>query len=111
MRDRVRVYSWLGGDDPAEVKDAVAAKVEAGFTAVKMNVGGRMSPLATRAEVGAVLGRINAARDALGLARDFAVDFHGRVSVANAARLLPAAGTVPPALRRGTRAARASRRD
>jgi L-alanine-DL-glutamate epimerase-like enolase superfamily enzyme len=62
-------------------------------------------------EVGAVLGRMNAARDALGLARDFAVDFHGRVSVANAARLLPAAGTVPPALRRGTRAARASRRD
>jgi galactonate dehydratase len=89
VRDRVRMYTWVGGDDPVEVKDAVSARVEAGFTAVKMNVSGRMSPLATMAEAAAVLHRVGAAREALGPDRDLAVDFHGRVSVANAARLLP----------------------
>jgi galactonate dehydratase len=89
VRDRMRVYSWVGGDDPHQVSEAIAEQVEAGFTAVKMNVSGRMSRLATMSEVGAVFDRLAAAREALGPDRDFAVDFHGRVSVATAARLIP----------------------
>jgi galactonate dehydratase len=89
VRDRMRMYTWVGGDDPVEVKDDVTAAVEAGFTAVKMNLGGRMAPLASRADVDSGLHRVAAARDALGPDRDLAVDFHGRVSVAGAARLLP----------------------
>lgn len=89
VRDRMRMYTWVGGDDPVEVKDDVTAAVEAGFTAVKMNFGGRMASLATRSDVDAGLRRLAAARDALGPDRDLAVDFHGRVSVAGAARLLP----------------------
>jgi galactonate dehydratase len=89
VRERVRMYTWVGGDDPVEVKDAVAEQVEAGFTAVKMNAGGRMPALASRAEIEGVLGRVSAAREVLGPERDLAVDFHGRISVATAARLLP----------------------
>jgi galactonate dehydratase len=89
VRDRMRVYSWVGGDEPAELKDAVAEQVEAGFTAVKMNASGQMPPLASRAQLDAVLGRVAAARDVLGPDRDLAVDFHGRISVSDAARLLP----------------------
>jgi galactonate dehydratase len=89
VRERMRMYTWVGGDDPAEVRDAIAAQVEAGFTAVKMNASGRMSPLASAAELDAVLDRVAAARETLGPERDLALDFHGRVSYANAARLLP----------------------
>jgi galactonate dehydratase len=89
VRDRVRVYSWVGGDEPAEIADAVTAQVEAGFTALKMNGCRRLPHLATAAETGAILDRVEVARTLLGDERDLAIDFHGRVSAANAARLLP----------------------
>jgi len=89
VRDRTRIYSWVGGDEPAELEQAVRAQVEAGFTAVKMNASGRLGPIASPAEIDAVVERVAAARAALGPERDVAVDFHGRVSLANARRLLP----------------------
>ena len=89
VRDRVRVYSWVGGDEPAELADAVTRQVEAGFTALKMNAAGRMPRLATAREAGAVLNRVELARSILGDERDLALDFHGRFTAADAARLLP----------------------
>ena len=89
VRDRVRVYAWVGGDEPAELADAVAAQIEAGFTAVKMNACGIMSPIATSAEVDAVVARAAAAREALGPGRDVAIDCHGRFTPATARRVLP----------------------
>ncbi|GAB3947269.1 hypothetical protein GCM10027614_42220 [Micromonospora vulcania] len=44
VRDEVRIYSWIGGDEPDEVADAAAAQVAAGLTGVKMNACGRLSP-------------------------------------------------------------------
>jgi galactonate dehydratase len=93
VRDRVRVYAWVGGDEPDEVRDQIAERIEAGLTAVKMNASGRMSPLATSGEIDGVLARVAAARDVLGPDRDVAVDFHGRVSLPSAVRL--AAELVP----------------
>ena len=89
VRDLVRVYAWVGGDEPAELAEAIAAQIEAGFTAVKMNAGGIMSPIATAAEVDAVVGRAAAAREALGPGRDVAIDCHGRFTPATARRVLP----------------------
>ncbi|MEW1659407.1 galactonate dehydratase [Streptomyces sp. NPDC093707] len=89
VRDRVRAYAWVGGDEPAQLRDALTAQIEAGFDAVKMNGCGRLSSLATRAEVRACLRRAETAREVLGADRDFALDFHGRASPANARRLLP----------------------
>ena len=89
VRERVRAYSWVGGDEPAEIADAVKAQVEAGFTAIKMNACGRLNKLATAAEIAAVVERAATAREVLGPERDFAIDFHGRFSAANARRVLP----------------------
>ncbi|WP_328538986.1 galactonate dehydratase [Streptomyces sp. NBC_00344] len=89
VRDSIRAYAWVGGDEPSAVREAVTEQVEAGFTAVKMNASGRMTPIATRAEIRDVLRRAETAREVLGEERDFALDFHGRVSAANARRLLP----------------------
>jgi galactonate dehydratase len=88
VRDRVRVYAWVGGDEPAELAEQITAQMEAGFTAVKMNAAGRVGPAATMAETKAVVARVAAARDVLGPDRDVAVDFHGRFTAANARRVL-----------------------
>ena len=37
VRDKIRVYSWIGGDRPADTARAAKEAVERGFTAVKMN--------------------------------------------------------------------------
>ena len=89
VRDRIRVYGWVGGDEPAEVADHIREQVEAGLTAVKMNASGRMSPVATVSEINAVVERVAAAREVLGADADVAVDFHGRFTLANAKRVAP----------------------
>ncbi|MDF6022575.1 galactonate dehydratase [Streptomyces sp. JH34] len=89
VRDRVRAYTWVGGDEPTQIAEAVREQVEAGFTAVKMNASGRMNRLATTRDIDEVVSRAAAAREALGDDRDFAVDFHGRFTAANAAKILP----------------------
>jgi galactonate dehydratase len=89
VRDKARVYTWIGGDEPREVADQARGQVEAGFTAVKMNASGRMEPIETPAGTRAVVDRVAAVRDAIGPDRDLVVDFHGRVSTAMSRRLLP----------------------
>ncbi len=89
VRDRIRMYGWIGGDEPAEIADAVAAQVSVGLTAVKMNASGRMSPIASVAELDDVVQRVAAAREVLGPHRDVAVDFHGRFTLANTRRVAP----------------------
>ncbi|MEV4466478.1 galactonate dehydratase [Micromonospora echinofusca] len=89
VRDRIRVYGWVGGDEPGEVRDQIGAAVATGLTAVKMNASGRMSAVASVAELDAVVARVAAAREVLGDERDVAVDFHGRFSLATARRVAP----------------------
>jgi galactonate dehydratase len=96
VRDRVRVYSWIGGDEPGEVADEAAAQAAAGMTAIKMNASGRLSAIPTSAEVTALLRRVAAAREALGEERDIAIDFHGRASAAAARRILPELAPLRP---------------
>ncbi len=89
VRDRIRMYGWVGGDEPAEVADAIAAQLDVGLTAVKMNASGRMHPIGSVAEIDGVVERVAAAREVLGPHRDVAVDFHGRFTLANARRVAP----------------------
>ncbi|MFC7246718.1 galactonate dehydratase [Catellatospora aurea] len=96
VRDRVRIYAWIGGDDPSEIGEQAAAQVAAGMTAVKMNASGRLSPIPTSAEVDAVVSRVAAAREALGEHRDIAVDFHGRAGSAAVRRILPEIAPLRP---------------
>ncbi|WP_430592030.1 galactonate dehydratase [Humidisolicoccus flavus] len=89
VRDKIRVYGWVGGDDPNEVADVISEQIAAGLTAVKMNASGKMGRLGTVAEVDGILSRVSAAREVLGDHRDVAVDFHGRITLANARRIAP----------------------
>jgi galactonate dehydratase len=88
VRDRVRVYSWIGGDDPAQVAEQAAAQMEAGFTAVKMNASGAMAHIDSPAQLARVVARMAEVRAVVGDERDVALDFHGRISIPMAKRLL-----------------------
>ncbi|UOY02572.1 galactonate dehydratase [Blastococcus sp. PRF04-17] len=88
VRDRVRVYGWIGGDEPAEVADRAAGMRAAGFTAVKLNASGRMGPLDTTLAIDRTLDLAAAARSAMGEDGDFALDFHGRFTTPMARRIV-----------------------
>ena len=79
VRDRIRVYSWIGGDRPADVAVAAKAAVANGFTAMKMNGTAELQIVDTWSKVTAAVESIAAARSAAGPGAGIAVDFHGRV--------------------------------
>ena len=79
VRERIRVYSWIGGDRPADTAKAAKAAVERGFTAVKMNGTEEMHFVDSHAKVERVLENVQAVREAVGPNIGLGVDFHGRV--------------------------------
>ena len=87
-RDRVRVYQWIGGDRPADVGEAAREKVDAGFTALKMNATAELRAVDAPAAVSDAVDRIAAVREAVGDEVDIGVDFHGRVTKPMAKRLV-----------------------
>lgn len=89
VRDRIRVYCWIGGDDPTEVADAALEKMEQGYTAVKMNASGPLRIIDSPSVTRGIAARVAAVREAIGDENDIAVDFHGRLSYGMARRVLP----------------------
>lgn len=83
-RDKIRVYSWIGGDRPSDVAAAAKEKLAQGFTAIKMNASEEMHYIDSHAKVEAVLQRVAAVREATGSDFGIAVDFHGRIHKAMA---------------------------
>lgn len=79
VRERIRVYSWIGGDRPADVAQAARDAVALGFTAVKMNGTCEMQFVDTHDKVTQTLENVQAVREAVGKDVGLAVDFHGRV--------------------------------
>jgi galactonate dehydratase len=79
VRDRIKVYSWIGGDRPAETAAAARAAVDRGFTAVKMNGTAEMQFIDSREKVDRAVQSVAAVRDAVGPNVGVGVDFHGRV--------------------------------
>lgn len=79
VRERIRVYSWIGGDRPDDTARQAADAQARGFTAIKMNASEEMQYVDSHAKIDAVLARVGAIRDAVGPDFGIAVDFHGRV--------------------------------
>lgn len=76
VRERVRVYAWIGGDAPGEVAEQAEQRRAQGFQAVKMNASGALSWLDSPKMLDVALDRVASVKS-LGL--DVAVDFHGRI--------------------------------
>ncbi len=78
-KDRMRVYSWIGGDRPDDIGNAAKLAKEAGFTAVKMNATNEMQYIDSYEKIELVLKRVAALREAVGMSVDVGIDFHGRL--------------------------------
>lgn len=78
-RDRMKVYSWIGGDRPGDVAAAAKERQDAGFTAIKMNATEELQYVDTYDKIDAVLERVAEIRSATGKYFGIAIDFHGRV--------------------------------
>ncbi len=79
VRERIRVYSWIGGDRPADTAQAAVEAVARGFTAVKMNATEEMHYVDNHDKIDRVLQNVQAVRDAVGPDIGLGLDFHGRV--------------------------------
>ena len=79
VRDHIRVYSWIGGDRPDEVAQAARDRVDAGFTAIKMNATSQMHYIDSYDKVDDVIKRVSEVRAVTGNAFGIAIDFHGRI--------------------------------
>jgi galactonate dehydratase len=78
-RDTIRVYSWIGGDRPADVANAARTAISNGFTAIKMNATEELQYIDSYNKIDAVLQRVAAVREVGGNVFDIGVDFHGRL--------------------------------
>lgn len=78
-RDKVRVYSWIGGDRPSDVGNAAKKKKDEGFSAIKMNATEELQMIDSYEKIDAVCERVAAIRETCGKYFGIAIDFHGRV--------------------------------
>ena len=79
VREKIRVYSWIGGDRPSDTAAAAKDAVDLGFTAVKMNGTEELQFIDTWDKVEKCIANVTAVREAVGQNVGIGVDFHGRV--------------------------------
>lgn len=79
VRDRIRVYSWIGGDRPSETATAARDAVARGFGAVKMNGTAELQYVDSWDKVDQCLESVRTVREEVGPDIGIGVDFHGRV--------------------------------
>jgi galactonate dehydratase len=78
-RDRMKVYTWIAGDRPADVGKAAAEAKKNGFAAVKMNATDEMQMIDSYQKIERVLERVASFRESVGYSMDLGIDFHGRL--------------------------------
>ena len=78
-RDRIKVYSWIGGDRPDDVAEQAQDRVDRGFTAVKMNATEELHYIDAYVKIEEVVERVASIRERFGNKLDIGIDFHGRV--------------------------------
>jgi galactonate dehydratase len=79
VRDRIQVYSWVGGDRVSDVVTAAQDRAAQGFSAVKMNACEELHYIDSYAKLESVVERVASVRAALGSGFGIGVDFHGRL--------------------------------
>ena len=79
VRDKIKVYSWIGGDRPADVANNARDVVARGFKAIKLNGCEEMQIVDSYDKVEKAVETIATIREAIGPYIGIGVDFHGRV--------------------------------
>ncbi|NHZ66388.1 galactonate dehydratase [Massilia genomosp. 1] len=90
VRDKMKMYSWVGGDRPLDVIAGIRKLREVGIDTFKMNGTEELRMLDSARAVDQAVGRIAEIREAFGNDIEFGIDFHGRVAAPMAKVLLRA---------------------
>lgn len=88
VRDRMEMYSWVGGDRPADVIEGNRTLRQIGTNTFTMNGTEDLAMVDSAKAIDAALARIAAVRAEFGNDIDFGIDFHGRVAAPMAKVLL-----------------------
>ncbi len=88
VRDRMKTYSWVGGDRPGGIIAAIRARMDAGFDTFKLNGTNELALIDTPRAVDAAVAHVAQVHEAFGNSISYGLDFHGRVSAPMAAVLL-----------------------
>jgi galactonate dehydratase len=88
VRDRMKMYSWVGGDRPSDVIAGMRTLLETGIKTFKLNGTEELAMLDTADAVDTAVARIAEIRAAFGNEIEFGIDFHGRVAAPMAKTLL-----------------------
>jgi galactonate dehydratase len=86
-RDKVKMYTWIGGDSPERCAEQALALKELGFRALKFTPFEGCGILYDVAHGKRVEAKVRAVREAVGDDFAIAVDGHGRLSPVNAAEM------------------------
>ncbi|SYW05534.1 galactonate dehydratase [Oenococcus oeni] len=79
VRDKIRVYSWIGGDRPSDVAEEAKKRFKLGFTAIKMNATSELHYIDSYQKINSVIDRVQSIREVVGDDLEIGIDFHGRV--------------------------------
>jgi len=96
VREKIRVYAWVGGDRPDDVAREALAKKAEGYTAIKMNGTEEVEWIGSPRRISEAVARAAAIRDACGPDFGIAIDFHGRVHKGMAKVLMKELESVRP---------------
>lgn len=87
-RDKMKTYSWVGGDDPEDESQQIRTLLDQGWDTFKLNGCGKLKMIDSFRAIEQVVARVAKIREDFGSQIDFGLDFHGRVSVPMAKVLL-----------------------
>nr|WP_199064255.1 galactonate dehydratase [Chromobacterium sp. ASV5] len=87
-RDKVKTYSWVGGDRPADIIRDIEARLAQGFDTFKMNACEEMAIIDSSRAIDKAVAKVAEIRSAFGNEIEFGLDFHGRVSAPMAGALI-----------------------
>lgn len=76
VRHKIKVYAWIGGDRPKDVKEAAKERHAQGFRAIKMNATEDVDWLDSPRALETSVERLKTVKD---LGMDAGIDFHGRL--------------------------------
>jgi len=88
VRHKMKMYCWIGGDNPDVVIEQAHEKVKAGYHAVKMNATSGMDWISSLKDIKLVSKNIKLLREEFGFDLDIGLDFHGRVHKGMVKRLI-----------------------
>jgi galactonate dehydratase len=75
----MKMYCWIGGDEPKVIIEQAQEKIDLGYQAVKMNATGPMRWVSSIKDIKNVTNNIKLLREEFGYELDIGLDFHGRV--------------------------------